>query len=111
HEFLYWEFHEGGFKQAVRSGDWKAVRLRPGGPPELYDLRADPGETRDLAADHPEVVARVETYLKTARVDSPDFPVRGPEPPHLRVRGPEAAKRPANCPHRSTHGRASGVMC
>jgi arylsulfatase A-like enzyme len=86
HEFLYWEFHEGGFKQAVRAGDWKAVRLRPGGPLELYDLRADPGETRDLAADHPEVVARIETYLKAARVDSPDFPVRGPG----------AAKRPPN---------------
>src|SRR4029453_3867521 len=25
HDFLYWEFHERGFQQAVRMGDWKAV--------------------------------------------------------------------------------------
>ena len=56
HEYLYWEFHEGGFKQAVRMGDWKAVRLRQDGPIELYDLKADLGETRDVAADHPDVV-------------------------------------------------------
>ena len=30
HEFLYWEFHERGFSQAVRMGDWKAVRKSPG---------------------------------------------------------------------------------
>ncbi|HXK59904.1 MAG TPA: arylsulfatase, partial [Acidobacteriota bacterium] len=32
HEFLYWEFHEGRFAQAVRFGDWKAVRLNPEQP-------------------------------------------------------------------------------
>jgi arylsulfatase A-like enzyme len=78
HDFLYWEFHEGGFKQAVRMGDWKAVRLVPGGPIELYDLKTDIGETRDVAAGHPDVVARIEAYLKTARTDSPAFPVRPP---------------------------------
>jgi arylsulfatase A-like enzyme len=78
HEFLYWEFHEGGTKQAVRMGDWKAIRLRLDGPLELYDLTTDLGETHDLAAAHPDVVARIETYLKTARTDSPDFPVTGP---------------------------------
>jgi arylsulfatase A-like enzyme len=29
HEFLYWEFHERGFSQAARMGDWKAVRKSP----------------------------------------------------------------------------------
>jgi arylsulfatase A-like enzyme len=53
--------------QAVRMGDWKAVRLKPGAPLELYDLARDVGETRDLAAAHPDVVARIESYLKTAR--------------------------------------------
>jgi arylsulfatase A-like enzyme len=76
HDFLYWEFHEGGFKQAVRMGDWKAVRLRLGGPIELYDLKTDIGETRDVAAAHPDIVARIEGYLKTARTESPEFPVR-----------------------------------
>jgi arylsulfatase A-like enzyme len=77
HEFLYWEFHERGFNQAVRSGDWKAVRLGPNQPLELYDLARDVGETRNVAAEHPEIVAKIEEYLKTARTESPDFPVRG----------------------------------
>ena len=32
HDFLYWEFHERGFQQAVRMGDWKAIRPRAGAP-------------------------------------------------------------------------------
>ena len=60
HPFLYWEFHEGGSKQAVRMGDWKAVRPRFGGPTELYDLKADVGEQNSVAAKHPDVVARIE---------------------------------------------------
>jgi arylsulfatase A-like enzyme len=41
HDFLYWEFHERGFQQAVRMGDWKAVRPQAGEPLELYNLKAD----------------------------------------------------------------------
>ena len=70
HEYLYWEFHERGFQQAVRTGKWKALRLKPGMPLELYDLDTDAGETRDIAARHPDVVARVEGYLQTARTPS-----------------------------------------
>ncbi|MGB9604550.1 MAG: arylsulfatase [Bryobacteraceae bacterium] len=76
HEYLYWEFHEGGFKQAVRMGDWKAVRLAPGKPLELYDLRSDVGETHNMAASHPDVVARIEQILARARTESAEFPVR-----------------------------------
>jgi arylsulfatase A-like enzyme len=76
HDFLYWEFHEGGFKQAVRHGTWKAIRQAPGAALELYDVAADPGEAKDVAAAHPEVVRRVEEYLRTARTDSAEFPVR-----------------------------------
>ncbi len=71
HEFFYWEFHERGFQQAVRTGRWKAVRLKPGSPLELYDLQADPHEERNVAAANADVVARIETYLKTARTVSP----------------------------------------
>ncbi|MEI7687702.1 MAG: sulfatase-like hydrolase/transferase, partial [Planctomycetota bacterium] len=76
HEFLYWEFHEGGSKQAVRMGDWKAVRNAPGGKLELYDLSRDLGEKSEVAADHVDVVRRIEEYLKTARTESEQWPLR-----------------------------------
>jgi arylsulfatase A-like enzyme len=76
HDFLYWEFHEGGTKQAVRHKDWKAIRLAPGEKLALYDVKADPGESKDVAAAHPEVVAKIEAYLKTARTESKEFPIR-----------------------------------
>ncbi|MDH3585392.1 MAG: arylsulfatase, partial [Phycisphaerae bacterium] len=77
HQYLYWEFTERGKSQAVRMGHWKAVRLNlkknPDAPVQLYDLRSDLGETRDVAADQPQVVAKARGLMKTARVDSPLF--------------------------------------
>ena len=79
HERLYWEFHEGrSSKQAVRLGKWKGVRLSPEGPLELYDLAADIGETVDVAADRPEIVAAIESYLAEARSASEFWPLRSP---------------------------------
>ena len=75
HPPLYFEFHERGFSQAARMGDWKAVRTGIGKPLELYDLKADLGETEDLAAKNPEVVKRMEEFLKKARVDSARWPI------------------------------------
>jgi arylsulfatase A-like enzyme len=79
HEFLYWEFHERGGKQAVRMGKWKAVRLNvhkePDGPLELYNLEDDLGEQNNIAVHHPKVIAKIQTYLKTARTDSTDWPL------------------------------------
>jgi arylsulfatase A-like enzyme len=76
HDFLYWEFHERGFQQAMRMGDWKAVRLKLGAPLELYNLKTDIGETNNVAARNPEVVAKIEAYLKTARMESEQWPVK-----------------------------------
>ena len=59
HEHLYWEFYEQGGKQAVRSGDWKLIRLnvRIGEPyVELYDLSEDESEQNNLADQYPGVV-------------------------------------------------------
>jgi arylsulfatase A len=75
HAFLYWEFHEGGFQQAVRMGAWKAVRRAKDKPLELYNLDTDPREEHDVAAQQPAVITRIETYLKTARTESERWPV------------------------------------
>jgi arylsulfatase A len=76
HDFMYWEFHERGFQQAVRMGRWKAVKLAKDAPLELYDLREDPGEERNVSAAHPDVVKKIEEYLRTARTDSERWPVK-----------------------------------
>ena len=57
-------------------GDWKAVRPAPGAPLELYHLKTDLGEKQNVAAQNPEVVAKIETYLKTARTESERWPLR-----------------------------------
>src|SRR5436309_9589471 len=59
HDFFYWEFHERGFQQAVRMGRWKAVRLKPGEPLELYDLDTDAGEQHSVAAANPDIVEKI----------------------------------------------------
>ncbi|MHC4429349.1 MAG: sulfatase, partial [Planctomycetota bacterium] len=47
----------------VRSGDWKLIRWYEGGPSELYDLRADPGETTNRALEDPARVRALEALL------------------------------------------------
>lgn len=78
HDFLYWEFHEGGFKQAaIYQGRWKGIRS--GGPDAalaLYDLQSDIGEQDNVAAEHADIVAKLDNYLRTARSDSPDWQPR-----------------------------------
>lgn len=73
HAYLYWEFRGG---QAVRLGDWKGLRLGPDAPLELYDLAADPAESTDVAAEHPDVVARIEEIMEQGRTESELFPLR-----------------------------------
>lgn len=77
HDHFYWEFHEKGKKQAVLKGPWKAVRLdvsrNPRGPIELYNLDADPGETRDVSAQHPETVAELTRLMDSSRTKDPNW--------------------------------------
>ena len=75
HEYLYWEFHERGFRQAIRMGDWKGVRLAKGAEIELYDLAKDLGEENNIADGHPDVVSKIERLMETARTESKEFPL------------------------------------
>ena len=74
HEYLYWEFHENGGKTAVRTGNWKGIRLNvgkdPEGPIELYDLSTDIHEDRNVADEHPEIVREIAEIMRTARIAS-----------------------------------------
>jgi arylsulfatase A-like enzyme len=77
---LYWEqevweaktkrMRAGTLAQAVRMGDWKAIRRKPGAALEIYNLAKDPGETADVAGENPRVVAEMEAYLRRARVEA-----------------------------------------
>ncbi|WP_343329235.1 arylsulfatase [Polaribacter staleyi] len=77
HEYLYWEFHEKGGRQAVRKGNWKAVKYNvlktPNKLMELYDLNNDLGEKNNVAKLHPEVVKEMEAIFKEARTPSDVF--------------------------------------
>ena len=58
-------------------GHWKAIRLgRTDAPVELYDLANDLGETKNLAAEKPEMVARAKELFVSARTESADWPVK-----------------------------------
>jgi arylsulfatase A-like enzyme len=69
HEFLYWEFHEGGFKQAaLYQGRWKGIRSGgPDAPVQLFDQQNDVAELTNVADKHPDIATKISDYLKTAR--------------------------------------------
>lgn len=74
HEYLYWEFPQSGGWVAVRIGQWKGLvkKVNQGNSGmELYDLKNDPRETTDVAADHPEIVERMWEIVR----DSHEEPV------------------------------------
>lgn len=71
---LYYEDHEQGFRQAARWGDWKAVRNGHEQDIELYNLAEDIGESNNIAANHPDVVARFEQFFVEARTPSKAWP-------------------------------------
>jgi arylsulfatase A-like enzyme len=79
-EYFYWELHEGPSLQAVRWGDWKAVRNGPSKPIEIYDLKTDAAESKDLAAETPEIVAKALSLMKSAHTDDPNWPMRDSKP-------------------------------
>jgi arylsulfatase A len=93
--FLYRESPGYGGQQCVRVGDWKFVRQNLNRGPnnkkspttELYNLADDPSETTDVAAEHPDVVARLSAIAREQHVPSKLWPIAaldqsGENPPH-----------------------------
>lgn len=78
HDYLYWEFHENGGRQAVRMGKWKGVKLNAvkdfNGPIELYDIENDPSEKNNVAVEKPEIVRKIKVIMKDEHIENPDFP-------------------------------------
>ncbi len=81
HDYLYWEFHERGGRRALRQGDWKIVQYDvdkdPQGAFELYNLKNDPSEEHDLAAENPEKVKEMHQLMNEAHTPNEVFPFKG----------------------------------
>lgn len=86
HDYLYWEFQmdgswqtlpNGGFRQAIRKGNWKGVRYGISCKTELFDLNSDISETNNLADQHTEVVEEINRLFKEAHQDTEYFPYGG----------------------------------
>jgi len=79
HPYLYWEFHENGGRQAVRMGNWKAVKLNvsknASSPMELFNLATDRAEKNNVASQHPDIVLQMEAIFQQAHVANKDWPL------------------------------------
>lgn len=86
-ESLYREFAGYGGQVAVHMGSWKLIKTglsgkKVRGKPgvlsvELYDLSKDEKETTNVAAQHPEIVAKMEAVIQAQHARSADFPIAG----------------------------------
>ena len=72
---LYWEFT--GKQRAARRGDWKCVPVKKNRPLELYNLKDDPYERHNLAAEHPEMVEQFDREMRQMHHPSPYWPLEG----------------------------------
>jgi arylsulfatase A-like enzyme len=77
HDYLYWEFHNQGGKQAVRLGNWKGIRLNMSNnakaPIELYNLVSDKGEKNNVANENPKIVEKIVNIMEKEHTYSNEF--------------------------------------
>ena len=77
HDYLYWEFTAQGGKQAIRKGNFKAVKRgvfkNPNAKIELYNLADDVAERKNIADEYPEIVQEMKKIFTQARTDSSTF--------------------------------------
>lgn len=79
HEFLYWEFHEEGGRQAVRKGEWKLIRQKVSSKNpthELYNIAEDPHEDYNIINQHPDIFEELKTIMDQEHTPSDMFNFR-----------------------------------
>lgn len=80
HDYLYWEFHEGGGKQAVLADNWKLIKLnadkKSGYKLELYNLNSDPTERQNVVKQYPDVMKKLFKVMDNAHVKNELYPFK-----------------------------------
>ena len=69
HDYLYWEFPSYGGQQAIRIDQWKGIKkelLKGPSNLHLYNLNDDPKELKDLADSYPQIINKMEVFMKQA---------------------------------------------
>ena len=75
HKYLYWEFYERTFRQAVIMDEWKLIRSAMDNQRiELYDLDTDIHEDKNLASAKPAIVQKMIHYMEEAHKPHPNWP-------------------------------------
>lgn len=99
---LYWHlphYHHSTPAGAIRRGDWKLIEFFEDGALELYNLRDDPGEQRNVAANHPRKARALRSAL-TAWRQRVGARMPKPNPDYDPARARELAGRPAKARER-----------
>ena len=77
HDYLYWEFHEQGGRQAIRKGNWKLIRQGISSPNgswlELYNLKEDVHEDTNLIEKQENIAMELDKLMNQVRVQSEIF--------------------------------------
>ncbi len=97
HDYLYWEAYNQGIQQAVRRGNWKAVRKgvakNPDAPVELYELETDLGETTDVAAKHPQIAAEMLALMAASHTPNEHYALKPGAQPEKQKKPKKAAAK------------------
>lgn len=76
HDYLYWE--DNCQLQAIRQGDFKAIRFHPSKKAVLFDLAADPHEENNIAEANPDMLDELLKKMDMVRTESELFPLVKP---------------------------------
>jgi len=76
HDYLYWDYGHvrEAFLQAARWDNWKGILNNKTGEVEIYNLKTDPGEEKNIASSNPDLVQQFKNIIAEAYLPSDDFP-------------------------------------